>query len=53
MLSPVNNCDFVFLFLFLFFSRVSGVLVGVISKYFNYSVSPYDDGYLLYLQYKL
>jgi hypothetical protein len=49
----VLGTDLLLLFLFLFFSRVSRVLGGSSSSYFNYSVSPYDDGYVLYLQYKL
>ena len=46
--------EFVFLFLFLFFSCVSRVLDDASSSYFNYSVSPYDDGgYVFYVQYQL
>jgi len=39
--------DFVFLF------RLLRVLGGASRSYFNYFVSPYDDGYLLYLQFIL
>jgi hypothetical protein len=35
------------------FFRLSPVLGGAIKSYFNYSVSTYDGGYVLRLQYKL
>ena len=41
-----------FVFLFLFSFRVSQVLDGASRSYFDYTVSPYDDGYVLYLQHK-
>jgi len=43
--------DFVLL-LFQFSFRVNRVLCGANRSYFSYSVSSYDDGHLLYLQYK-
>jgi len=42
-----------FVFLFPFFFRVNRVQGGVSRSYFNYSVSPYDDGSVFYQQYKL
>jgi hypothetical protein len=42
-----------FVFLFIFFFRVSRVLGGAIRSYFNYTMFPYDDGYVLYPHYGL
>jgi len=41
------------IFITIFFFRVGRVLGGASKSYFNCSVSPYDDGYVLYLQYKV
>ena len=42
-----------FVFLFLFFFHVSQVLGGASRSYFNSSMFPYDDGYVMYIHYEL
>ena len=38
---------------FVFLSRIRQIMGGACRPIYNCSLSPYDDGYLLYLQYKL